>query len=165
MGDVVVLADYLNAKKEMAASAAISGDLDDFDHEDEVEEIEDDLLRIAFRGTSDEILVQVTDWLRSEARCLGDIITVRRGGCLEFEDFPNDGDWINRPDPNNDVIWEETLPMYDLKYDGDVAYPFEADTLLGIIERNAGAFRSLLEQETYSFDERKNAFLADYYRY
>lgn len=84
---------------------------------------------------------------------------------LVFEDSPDSDYSRDRRDPNDDVIWEEALPMYDLECDGDMPLPFHADTLLGIIVRNVDAFRSLLGGEERISSGLENDFLVEFYCY
>lgn len=165
MTNVVRLDDFRAQKIPAAASAAV-GTISENDDEEcaPVDAVEDeDHFRMTFQGYPDEIYDQVVDWLAGKPEHIGDIITVRQGE-LEFEDFPSEY-WRERPDPDNLVIWEESLPSYDLD-DGDwVPDAFGPETLLRMILDHPTSFKALLGSEERFPDERHNMFLSAFYCY
>lgn len=120
-----------------------------------------DRFHISFVGGPDEIYDQVIDWLGKHPANLGDIVTVRKNGSLTFEDAP-DGGWLGR---YADVIWEETLPMWDLGGpDGEPMGAFDAEVLQRLIKTHPQSFRALLAG-TGENDARCSPFLASFYCY
>ena len=152
MTNIVRLHDFRVQKIPTAASAAV-------DTSDAVEN--EDRFHISFEGGPDEIYNQVVDWLAGQPDNLGDIITVRQGGSLTFEDAP-EGEWQGRYD---DVIWEETLPMWDMDgADGEPMGVFDADVLLRLLQDHPRSFKALLAAKDTN-DERHSTFLSSFYCY
>ncbi|CUX58476.1 hypothetical protein [Agrobacterium genomosp. 13] len=121
----------------------------------------EDRFHVSFVGGPDEIYDQVKEWLEQRPGNLGDIVTVRKSGSLTFEDAP-DGDWLGR---YADVIWEETLPMWDLDGpDGEPMGAFDAEVLQRLIETHPQSFKALLADEGEK-DEQHSPFLASFYCY
>jgi hypothetical protein len=152
MTNIVRLDNFRVQKIPTAASAAVGTIAV---HED------GNRFQISFEGGPDEIYDQVVDWLAGQPDNLGDIITVRQGGSLTFEDAP-EGEWRGRYD---DVIWEETFPMWDMDgADGEPMGVFDAEVLLRLLQDHPRSFKALLAA-TDTNDERHSTFLVSFYCY
>lgn len=153
MTNVVRLDDFRAQKIPTAASAAVG------DHDEEV--ADEELWSISFAGTPDEIHAAVIEWLSKYAR-IGEIVTVRRGS-LEFGEEPDD--WRTR-DPDDDVVWQESLPMFDEDDEyGEPIGMFGAETFLGLVKKHEASFKALLASEDWNGGPDADAFLSAFYRY